>query len=76
MNTRGIGKMIDKKNESFLPLVAYFLARLHKNRAQVRPSSLDTKDLTRLQILKDTAARLLKRHKRKSKVRWLEDFRE
>ncbi len=67
-----IAKIIDSKNESFLALVALlsllFLARLHKSQNQRRYFSLDTDDLARLQILKDTATRLLKRHKRKSKV--------
>ncbi len=74
-----IAEIVDRKNESFLALVALlsllFLTRLHKNQNQRRYSSLDTDDLARLQILKDTAARLLKRHKRKSKVRRLDDYR-
>ena len=74
-----IAEIIDNKSESFLALVALFsllfLARLHKNQNQTRPSSLDTDDLARLQILKDTAARLLNRHKQKSKIRRLDDVR-
>ncbi len=75
-----IAEIVDSKNESFLALVALFsllfLARLHKHQNQRRYSSLNTDDLARLQILKDTASRLLKRHKRKSKVRRLDDYRE
>ena len=74
-----IAEIVDSKNESFLALVALFsllfLARLYHNSRQARYSSLDTDDLARLQILKDTAARLLKRHKRRSKVRRLDDYR-
>ena len=56
-----IAEIITSKNESFLALVAlfslFFLARFHKNGNQTRPSSLDTDNLARLQILKDTADR-------------------
>jgi hypothetical protein len=75
-----IAEIVDSKNESFLALVALFsllfFARLHKHQNQTRPNSLNTDDLARLQILKDTAARLLKRHKRKSKIIDLNDFRD
>ncbi len=75
-----IAEIVDSRNETFLALVALFsllfLARLHKTQIRTRYSSLNTDDLARLQILKDTAAQLLKRHKRKSKVRRLDDFRE
>ncbi len=75
-----IAEIVDSKNESFLALVALlsllFLTRLYHNSRQTRPSSLDTDDLARLQILKDTASRLLERYKRKSKVRRLDDWRE
>ncbi len=74
-----IAEIVDSKNESFLALVALlsllFLFRLHKNQTRTRSSLLDTDDLARLQILKDTANRLLERYKRKSKVRRLEDYR-
>ncbi len=74
-----IAEIVDNKNESFLALVALlsllFLARLYYNSRQTRPNSLDTDDLARLQILKDTAGRLLERYKRKSKVIDLNDFR-
>ncbi len=75
-----IAEIVDSKNESFLALVALFsllfLARFYYNSHRTRYSSLDTDDLARLQILKDTAARLLKMHKRKSKVIDLSDFRK
>ncbi len=74
-----IAEIIDSKNESFLALVALFsllfLARLYKNQSQTRPSSLDTDDLARLQVIKDAVGRLLERYKRKSKVRRLDDYR-
>ncbi len=75
-----IAEIVDSKNESFLALVALFsllfLARFYYNSRRTRYSSLDTDDLARLQILKDTAARLLHRHKRKSKIRRLDDYRK
>ncbi len=71
-----IAEIIDSKNESFLHWWPIFLARLHKHQNQTRYSSLDTDDLARLQILKDTANRLLERYKRKSKVRRLDDYRD